>query len=188
METNVKRIGIVGSHSCGKTSLLHELSKQLPEYPVVEEVASFFPRSTRSGMDVQVAIMRLQIEYEKKCQPLMISDRTVMDNLAYTNLCYDENPKSEENDILYEINFDRYENHMKHHPYDLIIFVGECLPIKDNNSRCLNPYYQTLIYDRLKELVILSQKVYNDFEILYIKGTMEERMERIIKYVNISTQ
>jgi len=183
METNVKRIGIVGSHSCGKTSLLHELSKQLPNYPVIEEVASLFPRSTRRYMETQCAIMRMQIESEKRCQPLMISDRTVMDNITYTYLCFEESPPSDENATLMEFNNERCEKHMKTHPYDLIIFVEECLPIEDNNSRCLNPHYQTLIYDRLKELVILSRKVYKDFDILYIKGTLDERMQTIISYL-----
>jgi nicotinamide riboside kinase len=184
METNVKRIGIVGSHSCGKTSLLHELSKQLPKYPVVEEVASLFPRTVRSYMETQCAIMRMQIESEKRCKPLMISDRTVMDNSAYARLCYDESPKNEENNILMDLNLKRYRDHMNRHPYDLIIFVEELLPIEDNNSRCLNPYYQRLIYDSLETILAVAYDIYEDFDILYVKGSMEERMEKIKSYMS----
>lgn len=183
MKTNIKRIGIVGSHSCGKTTLLHELSKQLPDYPVVEEVASLFPRATRRYMETQYAIMRMQIESEKRCKSLMISDRTVMDNVTYTYLCYEESPMDADDDTLMDLNLERFLKHMDSHPYDLIIFVEECLPIEDNNSRCLNPRYQALIYDRLKELVSVTRDVYNDFDILYVKGNMDERMQTIISYL-----
>lgn len=184
MKTNIKRIGIVGSYSCGKTTLLNELSKQLPDYPTIGEIASLFPRAVRKYMETQCAIMRMQIESEKRCQPLMISDRTVIDNVTYTYLCYEESSKSEENDTLMEFNLERYQKHINLHPYDLIIFVEECLPIEDNNSRCLNPYYQTLIYNRLKKLVTVTHDVYNDFEILYVKGSQNERMQTVISYLS----
>jgi nicotinamide riboside kinase len=184
MRTETRRIGISGSHSCGKTFLLHELSKQLPNYPTIEEVASLFPRSTRRYMETQCAIMRMQIESEKKCKSLMISDRTVMDNAAYTRLCYDESPRNEENNMLMDLSLKQYRNHMSHHPYDLIIFVEELLPIEDNNSRCLNPYYQTLIYDSLETILAVAYDIYEDFDILYVKGTMDERMEKIKSYLS----
>jgi uridine kinase len=183
METTVNRIGIAGSHSCGKTTLLHELSKQLPDYPTVGEVASFFPRTTRRYMETQCAIMRMQIECENR-HPLMISDRTVMDNIAYTDLCYAENNfRTIEDTILLKINQDRYHNHMMHRPYDLIAFVDEILPLEDNDSRCLNPFYQELIYNDLKGIVSDAYQKYGGFEILYVKGNTRERMQTIISYL-----
>jgi len=183
IETKVKRIAIAGSHSCGKTSLVHELSKELVGYPVVEEVASLFPREIRSCMETQCAIMRLQIDKERRCRPLMLSDRTVMDNSAYTFLCYDEGSRTDNDIALLKMNEERFGKHMMGKPYDLVIFVDELLPIEDNNSRCLNPYYQTLIFNNLRVIIDNVYKRYGGFDVLNVKGIMDERMESIKSYL-----
>lgn len=183
METNIKRIGICGSHSSGKTTLFHELSKLLPEYPTIEETAGLFPRETRGYMETQCAIMRVQIEKENRCRPRMLTDRTVMDNLAYTNLIYEEcRPTVEDADLLH-LAKSRYNKHMMATPYNLIIFVNECLPIEDDGRRCPDPYYQFLIYRNLKNIVEGARKMFGGFDILYVKGTTAERTESIIKYL-----
>ena len=184
METNIKRIGICGSHSCGKTTLFHELAKHLPEYPTVEETAGLFPRETRGYMETQTAIMRVQIEKEKRCRPRMLTDRTVMDNLAYTNLIYDECPQTVEDAELFHFAKARYNKHMMTTPYDLIVFVSECLPIENNGRRCMDPYYQFLIYRNLKGIVEGARKIFGGFDILYVKGSTDERIESIINHLD----
>jgi len=183
MGTNIKRIGISGSHSCGKTTLFHELTKYLPEYPTIEETAGLFPRSTRSRMETQRDIMKTQCERERRCYPLMLSDRVTMDNIAYMNLCYNEGTRTPYNTMLRNHILKMYDNHMMTHPYDLIIFVDELLEIEDNGSRCLNPYYQTLIYDDLKLIVNRAHKTFGNFDIMYVKGSTGERVESILKYL-----
>jgi nicotinamide riboside kinase len=186
MKTNIKRIGICGSHSCGKTTLVHELSKHLPEYPTIEETAGLFPRSVRSYMETQCAIMRVQIEKEKRCRPRMLTDRTVMDNLAYMNLIYSECPQMVEDDELLHFAKSRYNKHMMTSPYDLIVFVNECLPIEDDGRRCPDPFYQFLIYRNLKEIVEGARKMFGGFDILYVKGSTDARIESIIRYIRES--
>lgn len=185
METTIKRIGISGSHSCGKTTLLHKLSNELPNYyPTIEEIASLFPRYARRYMETQVAIMRAQIETEKRFPDMLITDRTVMDNLAYTLLCFSESKMTQEDRMFMMLSRDRCMRHLATHPYDLVIFVDETIPIEDNDSRCLNPYYQTVIYSNLKNIVISMKDEFKNFDILYVKGTVNERIATIIKYLN----
>lgn len=183
MKTNIKRIGICGSHSCGKTTLFHELAKRLPEYSTIEETAALFPRETRGYMETQCAILRVQMEKEYKCHPRMLTDRTIMDNIAYMNLIYDECPQTEEDVELLRFANIRYNKHMWTKPYDLIVFVNECLPIEDDGKRCPDPFYQFLIYRNLKEIVESARKIFGGFDILYVKGSTEERIESILNYL-----
>lgn len=184
METKIKRIGIAGSHSCGKTTLLHELSKELPNYPLIEEIASLFPKYVRKYMETQVAIMRAQVESERKRPDLLITDRTVMDNLAYTLLCFSESKMTQEDRMFMMLSRDRCMRHLATHPYDLVIFVDETLPIEDNDSRCTNPYYQTVIYSNLKNIVISMKDEFKNFEILYVKGNTGARTETVMNYLS----
>jgi nicotinamide riboside kinase len=184
MNTNIKLICIVGSHSCGKSTLMRALSEELPEFHIVDEVASLFPQSTRSYMETQCAIMRVQIEREKKCRPRLLSDRSVMDNLAYTRMIYSECPQTLEDGILLQFAESMYNRHMSSKPYDLIVFVDECLPIEDNGNRCLNPYYQNLIYESMNEIVTRAKERFDNFDILRVKGSTKKRMESIISFVN----
>jgi predicted ATPase len=183
MKTNIKRIGICGSHSCGKTTLFHELSKHLPEYPTIEETAALFPREIRGYMETQCAIMRVQIEKEKRCRPRMLTDRTIMDNLAYANLIYDECPQTVEDAELLRFAKTMYNKHMMTSPYKLVVFVAECLPIEDNGKRCPDPFYQFLIYKNLKKIVEGARAVFGGFDILYVKGSTDDRTESIINYL-----
>jgi hypothetical protein len=184
MKTNIKRIGICGSHSCGKTTLFHELAKHLPEYSTIEETAALFPREIRGYMETQCAIMRVQIEKEKTCRPCMLTDRTIMDNLTYMNLIYDECSQTVEDTELLRFTNTRYNKHMWTNPYDLIIFVSECLPIENNGKRCMSPFYQFLIYRNLKEIVESARKIFGGFDILYVHGSTDKRIESILNYLN----
>jgi len=177
------RIGVCGTHSVGKTTLVEALNKVL-DYPLITEIAAKFPRAERQHLKTQLDIMSAQIAAEIEAQHFL-SDRTVIDNLAYTTLCFTESIR----DVggLDEI-FIRVKEYMAivglgteylaGRPYDLIIFVDELLPIEDNGSRCLNERYQEWIYNFIKtEVGVVGNN--HRIPVLDVRGSTEVRVKLI---------
>jgi nicotinamide riboside kinase len=78
------RIAIIGSQSCGKTTLGRELSKKL-DLPMISELArrwNIEKVSQTELIDIQKELLNLQIEEESKYEQF-ISDRSTIDNMSY---------------------------------------------------------------------------------------------------------
>lgn len=80
------RIGLTGAHSTGKTSVLNKLQVLQPEFNYITEVARNFDIRAcgKNRTAVQIKILRAQVQAENEhFHHGFISDRTVIDNLAY---------------------------------------------------------------------------------------------------------
>jgi nicotinamide riboside kinase len=178
------KIGICGTHCCGKTTLVRVLNELLG-YPLITEVADRFPRETRGNLVTQMSIMGAQITEEMK-NPFFISDRTVIDNLAYSTLCFEESISgvADMGEVFartkqYMLCAGLGTDHLSHKPYDLIVFVDEMFPIEDNGNRCLNVDYQKWIFEFLKTESGVASINYG-IPVIDVKGTTEKRIERIL--------
>lgn len=180
-----KKIGIVGAHSCGKTTLVNYLKNNVNTNFILE-IAAEFPPEIRLSLNVQLEIMAKQIEEEKQYDNF-ISDRTIYDNRAYFELV--NNKYDTKNTFKPEIVHEYEHIWWKHtlsnpKPYDLIIFVNELLPLVEAPHRnFMNVYDQKYIFNKLKDLMYIA-RFCEEIPILYVYGSTEQRLEQILHWVD----
>jgi len=82
----MKKIGFVGTHSTGKTTLATRITS-VSEAVLVSEVARKFDKHLLRNCDTQIEIFLTQLSEELKLEEsdakLIVCDRTLIDNLAY---------------------------------------------------------------------------------------------------------
>lgn len=163
------KLGISGSHSTGKSTLAKKLAKEL-SLPIVTESARSFEihkvSSIEKYSEIQIKILQKQIQEELKYDKF-VTDRTVIDNLAYwMSIC--SNSASDSDNEYYICTV---LNHLSN--YDKFIYVPINLPVVDDGFRFISKPFQENIDDIIRTLLIL----YTDF----IK--VDVRDENIIKNI-----
>ena len=174
-----KRVGIIGAHSCGKTTLVNTLKKYV-ETNFISEIASKIPPDERLNLKSQLNILNMQIEEEKKYTSF-ISDRTVIDNLAYFTLVKEKqlnNVLSEEEEKYLQIHYDVYSEHMNNVPYDIIIFIDEILSLRPSPHRnFMSTYEQAFVYLKMYDMLQTELDILNfSLPVIYLSGNTRERL------------
>lgn len=181
------KIAICGSHSCGKTTLINELKTHMifEMHPVIAELAAKFPVSTRLNMNTQFNIMQQQVIAEVtyiKNYGKFLSDRSVVDNLAYSTLVN----KTHKNDAVYRKCIGLAYSHLFSliPPYDLLIFVDEILPYKEADHRNFNSHReQNFIYEFIKE-ELSKLKI----PVVTVSGDTSERINTVLEYIKVNQE
>lgn len=176
------KIAICGSHSCGKTTLVNELKKHMvfETHPLINELAANFPPNTRLSMDTQFKIMQQQVITEITCVKnfgKFLSDRSVIDNLAYSTLVN----KTHRNDSIYRKCIALSYSHLYSFfpPYDLLIFVDEVLPYKNAAHRNFDTESeQQFIYHFIGE-ELLKLKI----PVICVLGDTSKRIDTILEFI-----
>jgi len=178
---NNYKLAIVGSHSCGKTSLVKALSKRI-EIPIINEIAATFNPASRFDISTQYNIMQAQVnaELQKKS---FLSDRSVIDNLAYSTLIYKLDP------LHYKSVYDECSklsyNHLLSKPYNLLIFVDELLPLRPSAHRnFMDKKDQIFIYEFIKEEISSTDDKYFGMPIIKVRGDIVQRIKTVMRYLN----
>lgn len=178
---NTYKIAIAGSHSCGKTSLVKTLSKRI-EIPIIHEIAATFIPETRAHIDTQYKIMAKQIETERKYKSFL-SDRSVMDNLAYSSLIYKTNP-IEFKDKYLECTEMAYQHLLFNKPYSFLIIVDELLPLRSSAHRnFMRKSDQEFILEYIKEQLNGDSEKYFGIPYIKVKGKIGERIKDVMTYL-----
>lgn len=178
---NNYKIGIVGSHSCGKTTLVKALANRI-EIPIIHELASNFPPEDRKYISTQYDIMKAQIDCEQSHKSFL-SDRTVIDNLAYSTLVYNTDP------IQFKQIYHQCQNmaytHLSDKPYNLIIFVNEILPLRPSPHRnFMEKHEQEFILNFIQhEFDTCDGQTYNGIPYIIVNGDLKDRIKTVMKYL-----
>jgi len=168
------RIGLTGTVSCGKTTLVKAL-KKLPEfkdYKIATERSKYLKDqgvtlnedSTIKGQIIFAAERSLELMKEN-----IITDRTVYDVCAFTLSAksIDWNIKQNFVEMLMLLTKE----------YDYIIYVSpEGVEIEDNGTRTTDSKYREVIDIVIQQLL----KEYIPNKLIEVKGTTKERI-KIIK-------
>ena len=88
----IKKIAIVGAHGVGKTTLANALSKQF-NCPLIPDFAAAayhqnFRVNEQTTIENQFWMLASQIEYERKQTTGYIADKSILDNIIYSQFLF----------------------------------------------------------------------------------------------------
>jgi nicotinamide riboside kinase len=168
------KIGLCGTHSSGKTTLLNMLKEEFKTVNLVSEAARKcpFPINEKTGFKSQEWIFREQVRQELNAplNEITISDRTVYDQLAYIMYAYElGNITHEEYEVL-----QRYISAWGW-TYDYIIYLPIEFPLVEDGIRSTSEDYRRIIDDKI-QLILMD---YDKDKIATVTGRPKERVEKI---------
>lgn len=173
------KIGISGTSSVGKTSLLNALrsEQQFKHYTIANEVtrklaAQGFKINEAGNDATQYAIMNSHI-VNLFMNDDMLTDRTALDGLVYTKWLYIRGQvEAETLDYAFKV-FDRAYNH-----YDVNFFISPEFEIEDDGVRSNSVSFRDEIHDIFEQYI----KEYN-LPVIRLTGSVRERVEQVIQHI-----
>ena len=175
------KIGLCGTMSVGKTTLVNALkeTKQFKDYMFRTERSKFLmeqgiPLNTDSTLKGQTIFLAERCA--ELIQPNIITDRTIIDVMAFTM-----NAKS----IPYQDkeNFENYASEFIRE-YDYIFYISpHGIPIEDNGVRETDEHYRDIIDFTITTLIKRYSYIANKIE--KISGSTDERIKQILKFTNL---
>ncbi len=175
------KIGLVGTVSVGKTTLVNAL-KELPQfkdYYFATERSKYLrdlgiPLNTDSTLKGQTVFLAERVS--ELMRENLITDRTVIDVMAFTNCA-----KS-----IHQADKTSFEEYARNfiNDYDYIFYVSpDGVEIEDNGVRETNSEYRDLIDFTIKGILMTYSHRIKKFH--KISGTTEERIKQILEVISI---
>ena len=175
------KIGLCGTMSVGKTTLVNELKKldEFKDYKFATERSKYLSSlgiplntdSTLKGQLVFAAERAAELMQEK-----MITDRTIIDVMAFCELSksMSKAEKQHISGVLWHL--------IKE--YDVIFHIDDLsVPIEDNGVRETNKDYRLAIHEKISS--ILGMHRWMPGKVVKISGTTEERINKIKDSINM---
>lgn len=176
---DMPRIAIVGSFSTGKTTLAEAAAEPLglPLLPeVAREVAALgFKLDKDATPEVETLIFLRQFRNEM-IHPHFVSDRSLIDAMAYAGWVLDNQPRRKEN-ALWDACMDIAEQRLRSQ-YTHVFYLPVEFPIVPDGLRPLDPEFQREIDERMRALLERYDVAHEP-----LAGSVEERLEALTQRV-----
>jgi len=182
------RIGICGTSCAGKTTLARALSKRL-NLPLINEVAEDF-KEFRNTIPTQFNIASGQIGAEINMVAAhggFVSDRTVLDNLAYSSFHYSHLQPTKFDTTLFDFIGNMVDDYLTTRPYDLIVFADEYFDLEDDGNRSMSLEEQFDVYYLIDDIANYVRLRFN-IPIVYVSGPLDERIQKIINSMQVNSR
>jgi GTPase SAR1 family protein len=175
------KIGLTGTVSVGKTTLVNAL-KELPQfkdYTFATERSKYLrdlgiplnTDSTLKGQTVFLAERASELINEN-----LITDRTVIDVMAFTSAAKSINEAD-------KTSFEEYARNFINE-YDYIFYVSpEGIEIENNGVRATDAKYRDLIDLTIRQTINKHKDYLPKFDV--ISGTTEERIKHILEVISL---
>ena len=171
----MSKIGFVGSISVGKSSLVKELAKleQFKGYKIETERSQEI-RDKGIKLNTDSTLLGQTVFASYRClellHPDMITDRSIIDVMAFTNLSKSMSTVEKESFCDFASNIIPL--------YDYIFYVSpEGVELEDNGIRIFDAEYRDQIDIEIKRLLSIYGSKINKFHT--ISGSVEERIEQV---------
>ena len=170
------KIGLTGTMSVGKTTLVKALSEmeQFKDYTCTTERSKYLnslgiPLNHETTIEGQTIFLAERVT--ELMQPRLITDRTIIDVMAFTNCA---------RKVSY-MDGDAFEEYAKRfvREYNYIFYISpDGMGIEDNGIRETDAAYRKEIDEEIQKLLLKHRPIVHT-----LKGTTEERIEQIMKTI-----
>lgn len=175
------KIGLVGTVSVGKTTLVNALAElpQFKDYHFATERSKYLrdlgiPLNTDSTLKGQTIFLAERVS--ELMRDKLITDRTVIDVMAFTQCAESIHPTD-------KISFEEYSRNFIN-DYDYIFYVSpDGVEIENNGVRETNAEYRDKIDYTIKGFCQLYNHRIKRFHM--ISGTTEERIKQIMEVISL---
>ena len=172
------KIGFCGTMSVGKTTLVKALSEQVEQfrgYTFTTERSKYLnslgiPLNHETTIEGQTVFLAERVT--ELMQDRLITDRTILDVMAFTNCAKKVSYMDGDAFAEYASRFIKQ--------YDYIFYISpEGMEIEDNGIRETDAIYRKEIDEEIQKLLFKYRPIH--FE---LKGTTEERINQMMKVIN----
>ena len=170
------KIGLTGTMSVGKTTLVKALSElgQFEGYTCTTERSKYLnslgiPLNHETTIEGQTIFLAERVT--ELMQPRLITDRTIIDVMAFTKCA---------RKVSY-IDGDAFEEYAKRfiREYDFIFYISpDGIDIEDNGIRETDAEYRKEIDEEIQKLLLKHRPIVHT-----LRGSTKERIEQIIKTI-----
>ena len=170
------KIGLTGTMSVGKTTLVKALSEmeQFKGYTCTTERSQYLnslgiPLNHETTIEGQTIFLAERVT--ELMQPRLITDRTIIDVMAFTNCA---------RKVSY-MDGDAFEEYAKRfvREYNYIFYISpDGMDIEDNGIRETDATYRKEIDEEIQKLLLKHRPVVHT-----LRGTTEERIKQIMKTI-----
>ena len=180
------KIGICGSHGVGKTKIFDEIKLNLSDKFDIEGISEIPRRLTQYFTDndllkknnntfaLQNIIMIYQLIEENfvknNNRSLILSDRTLVDHLAYTLLLHNGSMSNDEMELLKLISIKYLKT------YDIIFYIPIEFELVSDDVRSGDRIFQKEIDEHIKLFI-------KDFKYFTLTGSVNQRSTSAIKII-----